>query len=148
MVLRSCRSICQTYMKANILPDLFKNLMKPNFTPPASRKLHSKSVGFHSVSDGCGVLGTVVVSMIFMVLVASVQPNLRCYSVRSRAIHRTSQGAMNCATTNRTTFEKCTSFQGLSVGNVASTARSYMKSGHHFRINILPVALKSPAVKV
>ncbi len=46
MVLRSCRSMCQTYMKANSPPDLFKNLMKPNFTPPASRNFTAKALGF------------------------------------------------------------------------------------------------------
>ncbi|MCY4554174.1 MAG: hypothetical protein OXC79_10915 [Candidatus Poribacteria bacterium] len=30
---------------------------EPNFTRPAFEKLQSQSVGFHSVSDGCGVSG-------------------------------------------------------------------------------------------
>ena len=46
---------CQAHLKVSILPYLFKNVVKPNFTLSTPRKLQSQSVGFHSVSDGYGV---------------------------------------------------------------------------------------------
>ena len=38
--------ICQTHLKGNRLPYLFKNLEKPNFTCSASRKFYIKALGF------------------------------------------------------------------------------------------------------
>ena len=52
--------ICQTHLKGKSSLYLFKNVVKPNFTLSASRYLHIKSVGFHSVSDKCGVSEKVV----------------------------------------------------------------------------------------
>ena len=71
----------QTHLKSKRLRYALKNIVKPNFIRPLrSVALQNKSVGFHSVSGGCGVSGEkFVFSMIFTVLVESVQPNLRCY---------------------------------------------------------------------
>ena len=42
--------------------------------------LQNKTVGFHSVSGGCGVSGEkFVFSLVFTVLMESVQPNLQYY---------------------------------------------------------------------
>ena len=42
-------------MKANIRPDLFKHLMKPNFTRRASRNFTAKALGFTRSMVGWGV---------------------------------------------------------------------------------------------
>ncbi|MCY3741613.1 MAG: hypothetical protein OXH00_11375 [Candidatus Poribacteria bacterium] len=69
----------QTPLKVNIRPHLFVNVVKPNFTLSAPRNLQIKSVGFHSVSDGCGVSGTSCVFYDFRVFsgIRSTQPTGR-----------------------------------------------------------------------
>ena len=74
MALRSRALICHTPLKFNIWSYLSTNGVKPNFTRPVFEKLHIKSVGFHSVSDGCGVSGESCVFYDFTVLVLSIQP--------------------------------------------------------------------------
>ena len=38
--------ICQAHLKVNILPSLFKNVVKPNFTRSASQRFQIKALGF------------------------------------------------------------------------------------------------------
>ena len=73
--------VFQTYLKSKRLRYTLKNIVKPNFIRTLrGAVLQNNSVGFHSVSGGCGVSGEkFVFSMTFTVLVESVQPNLRCY---------------------------------------------------------------------
>ena len=69
--------IYQTPMKANIPLYLFKNVVKPNFTPSGSQSLQGfQSVGFHSVSGERGVSGESCVFSDFQGLggIRSTQP--------------------------------------------------------------------------
>ena len=72
---------CQAHLKVNILPYLFKNVVKPNFTLSAPRKLQSKSVGFtRSLMDGV-YLETVVFFYDFHSLggIRSTQPTVTLF---------------------------------------------------------------------
>ena len=69
---------CQAHLKVSSPPYLFKNGVKPNFTLSAPWNLQSKSVGFHSVSDECGVSGESCVFYDFYGLsrIRSTQPTV------------------------------------------------------------------------